>query len=120
MRTHNLDALRKLTPWAWLRTTVAGGLRLMGLWPQPEHVYRQVEDHLSGTLPRVTAPPDFRRELASNLALIAQHKSAGLVITHPHPYRPGILVGVGAGALATAVAIVVLVCKSRLEHRASS
>jgi hypothetical protein len=118
MLTHKLDALRGLAPLVWLRTLVTKGLHLMGLGPQPEHVYREVEDQFSGALPRVAAPADFRRELASNLALIAQHKSAGLIITHPHPYRPGILVGVGAGALATAVAILVLVCKSRLQRRA--
>jgi hypothetical protein len=118
MLTHKLATLQALAPWVWLRAAVTEGLRLVGLLPQPEHVYRRVEDQFSGALPRVSPPSDFRRELASNLALVAQHKSAGLVITHPHPYRPGILVGVGIGALATVTAVLVLVCKSRLERSA--
>lgn len=120
MLTRKLAALERLTAWVWLRAAVSEGLRLVGLAPQPEQVYRQVEDQFSSALPRVSAPPSFRRELATNLALVAQQKSAGLIISHPRPYRPGILIGVGVGALATAAAVLVLACKSRLERRAQT
>jgi hypothetical protein len=57
--------------------------------------------------------------LASNLALVAQHKSSGMVVSRPHPYLPGVLVGVAAGALATTAAIVVLLFRHRIERRAA-
>ncbi len=108
-----------LSLWTWVRTYVTEGLRMMGLIAQPECVYQEVEGQFVGALPRVAARPDFRQELASNLALVAQHKSSGMVVSQPHPYVPGVLVGVAAGALATSAAIVVLVLRSRIERRVS-
>lgn len=102
----------------WVRAYGAECLRMLGLLPQPERVYREVEDQVVGALPPVPAPASFRQELASKLALIAQHKSSGLIIARPKPYRPGILVGLGAGVLATTVAILVLVFRTRVARRA--
>ncbi len=120
MLTHKGATLEGLAPWGWLRAAVLEALHLVGIEPQPEHVYRQVEDHFSDALPRVSPTADFRSELGSNLALMAQHKSEGFILTRPHPYRPGILVGLGVGLLATTAALLVLLCKVYLERRAQS
>ncbi len=93
---------------------------MMGLIAQPEYVYHELEGQFVGALPRVSARPDFRKELASNLALVAQHKSSGMVVSQPHPYLPGVFIGVAAGALATTAAILVLIFRSRIERRASA
>ena len=119
MQTCSPTRSRQTNPLTLAHTYAVQGLQLMGLWPVPDQLYPDVEDRIAGALAPVRAPSDFRQELASNLALIAQHKSSGLIIKPSRPYRPGILIGLGAGALATGVAVVVLLLKSRIPQRAS-
>lgn len=104
---------------AWVRARF-DELPLARFRRAPKEALQEVEQHISGVFRPVSAPADFRRELAENLALIARRKEYGLVVTHPHPYRLGIWIGIGAGTLATLIAVMVLVFKGYLERRSTA
>jgi hypothetical protein len=84
-------------------------LRERGLWPVPEQAYQRVEGHVSHALPAVAAPPRFRESLASNLDLLAQHKSSGVVVKREPQRRTEAIVGLSLTSLTLIAGLVVLI-----------
>jgi hypothetical protein len=84
-------------------------LRERGLWPVPEQAYERVEGHIAHALPAVAAPPRFRESLASNLDLLAQHKSSGVVVKKEPQRRTEAIVGLSVTSLALIAGLVVLI-----------
>ena len=89
----------------------------------PAGAYQQVEQQVTRAMPAVSAPPDFRASLASNLELLAQHRRSGVIIKpHTAPrLRLALAVSFVAATLATtAVLLAVLLTRSNARNAAGA
>ncbi|MGI6368707.1 MAG: hypothetical protein ACOX2L_10220 [Anaerolineae bacterium] len=96
----------------WIQTR--RWLRYRGFLPAPDRAFEQVEGRLAQALPLVEASPAFRQSLASNLALMAQHHRAGVIVAPQHNRQQALLISLGIATLATAgVATLVALCRTQ-------
>ena len=115
--------VQKDRPWRVAWAPVQRSLQAHGLWTVPERTYSEVEDRLAHTLPTVAVPETFRRSLASNLDLLAEHRKAGVVVHQERARENALLASIGIASLLAAaglVALLVLLVRSASARSAAS
>jgi len=108
-------ALLRSGNWFWM---AAERLQvLLGVAEDPYEI-DVIEDQVQGALPSVEPSADFRDSLRHNLELAAMHRTSGIALEYPRPYRGGIALGISAGVVAAVIAAVALIVHARRPARA--
>jgi len=102
--------LIRMGDWFW--SAVERLQVLLGVAEDP-YAIDALEGQVQGALASVEPSPDFRDSLRQNLELAATHRSSGIAIEYPRPYRGGIALGISAGVAAAVIAAVALIVHAR-------
>lgn len=88
-------------------------LQRMDLWPSPPEQVAAIEGLVERTWRQVSTPDGFRHNLAQNLALAAQRRTAGYAIERRRRVRPYLSLVIAAGLLMATVTTLVLALHPR-------
>ena len=92
---------------------VAEWLQRLGVWPSPPEQVADIEGLVERAWRQVSTPDGFRHNLAQNLALAAQRRTAGYAIERPRAVRPHLPLVIAVGLLMASITTLVLALRPR-------